>query len=235
VITGLYYYCRNGERSFPRVTAAEIPASLAANPVYRSLLTVYAADQESADILEGHGVPVHRVLVDAPAEIRRDAAHKMKHWMCFQALEEFGEYLWLDWDTVLLRELDDEFWDWCRDAGTPKFLGIPNYWATVNCGVYFCPGSWRDRLARSFASQVSEPNDELLWRTVLPADVVERPEFWWNGRVVNIWTEGEFDRIGPSTYLAHVRSLEWAAAVRRASATKMKDAPSHAHAVGFVR
>jgi hypothetical protein len=209
MIAGLYFYCRGGERRFPRFTMAEIPQSLVVNPSYREGLVVYAGDRESADLLESHHVRVHRVLDDAPASVHRDAAHKMKHWMCLQALEEFGEFLWVDWDTVLLREPDDLFWSWCRSSETPKFLRIPSYWATVNCGVYYCPSSWRERLIQSFEASVSEPNDELLWRSVLPPDVVSRPEFWWNGRVEHIWTDADVNLVGPGHYFAHVKDFSW--------------------------
>ena len=214
LIAGLYFYCRDGSRSFPGMTLSEIEQSLRVNPSYREQLVIYAGDRESAGLLSQHGLRVHRVLDDAPPAVHRDAAHKMKHWMCLQALEEFGEFLWVDWDTVLLRDLDTAFWEWCRTAGTPKFIRIDNYWATVNCGVYYCPAGWRGALIESFGAQVERPNDELLWRTVLPADVVERPEFWWNGRVENIWSEDEFSRLVPHSYFAHVKELAWAESLR---------------------
>lgn len=214
MISGLYFYCRGGERHFPKFTTAEIPQSLVVNPSYRERLIVYAGDRESAALLEGHGLRVHRILDDAPASVHRDAAHTMKHWICLQALEEFGEFLWVDWDTVLLREPDDSFWSWCREHDTPKFLRIDSYWATVNCGVYYCPRSWRERLVESFAAVVDEPNDELLWRAVLPRDVTSRPEFWWNGRVEQIWTESDIQRVGQRTTFAHVKALSWAEQLR---------------------
>lgn len=227
LIAGLYFYCRDGARRFPARTAAELPQSLRVNPGYRDRLVVYAGDHEAAQLLEKHGLTVHRVLDDAPESVRRDSAHKMKHWMCLQALEEFGEYLWVDWDTVLLRPLDDALWDRCRASGTPKFVRIANYWATVNCGVYYCPGSWAERLRESFDAPVSEPNDELLWRSVLPADVLDRPEFWWGEWVENIWSEAEFARVGPATYFAHVKELGWAEDLRRRAASG-RPSPSRA-------
>jgi len=70
----------------PSVTLAEIPISLEVNPNYRDDLLVFAGDEASARQLRGFGLRVHRVFEDAPSEIHRDTAHKMKHWMCSWAL-----------------------------------------------------------------------------------------------------------------------------------------------------
>jgi len=193
---------------------SEIPVSLRVNPTYWETLTILAGDSASARLLEGFGLSVRRVFDDAPAAVHRDAAHKMKHWMCRWALREFGEFLWVDWDTVLLREPDDSFWSWCRHRGTPKFVQIPNYWATVNCGVYYASSNWLGQMEHSFEAQVAKPNDELLWASVLPADIHNRPEFWWGQRVPNIWTPDEFGAVNSATYFAHVRHLEWAKELR---------------------
>lgn len=214
MIAGLYFYVRGGVRHFPHVTLSEIPRSLEANPWYRDRLLFLAGDGESASLLAAHGVRVHRVFDDAPPDVHHDAAHRMKHWMCLWALRTFGEFLWVDWDTVALRQPDEEFWSFCRAEGTPRFIRIPGYWATVNCGIYYCGAAWTDRMERSFSAPVHVPNDELLWRSVLPDDVTERPEFWWGERIVNVWTEGDFGRISPRTVFAHVRDLSWAPALR---------------------
>lgn len=217
MIAGLYPYARGGVVSPPTVTLREIPQSLAVNPTYRDDLLVLAGDRASADHLERFGLHVHRVFDDAPPAIQRDAAHKMKHWMCRWALAEFGEFLWVDWDTVALRPLDDAFWAWCRAHGTPKFIRIPDYWATVNCGVYYAGSAWAAAMDRSFDAVVPSPNDELLWTSVLPPDVVERPEYWWGPRAVNIWNRDDFALVGPDTYFAHVKHLEWAEELRAAT------------------
>ena len=149
MIAGLYPYVRGGVVPPPRGTLDEISVSLELNPFYRENLLVLAGDRESASRLEGFGLRVHRVFDDAPDAVRFDAAHKMKHWMCRWALGEFGEFLWVDWDTVLLRPLDDGFWDWCRAHETPKFIYIPEYWATVNCGVYYAGAAWAEAMTRS--------------------------------------------------------------------------------------
>ena len=218
MIAGLYPYARGGAVSPPTHTLREIGLSLAVNPSYRDHLVVLAGDSASASQLEAFGLVVRRVFDDAPPEIRRDAAHKMKHWMCRWALAEYGEFLWVDWDTVMLRHPDEAFWAWCRAHGTPKFIRIPGYWATVNCGLYFADARWADAMDRSFAAEVREPNDELLWTSVLPSDVTERPEFWWGPRAVNLWTREDFALVGPETYFAHVKHLEWADALRAAVA-----------------
>lgn len=214
MIAGLYPYTRGGVRSAPEVTLAEIPASLRANATYERDLVVLAGDTWSARRLEGFGLEVARVFDDAPAEIHQDAAHKMKHWMCRWALRTYGEYLWVDWDTVLLRPPDAGFWDWCRAHGTPKFIHIPGYWATVNCGVYYAGAGWAEAMDRSFSAEVAEPNDELLWASVLPTDVVDRPEYWWGERVAQVWRRADFETVGRGTCFAHVRELAWAETLR---------------------
>ena len=220
MIAGLYRYIRSGVSREPRTTLSEIPASLEVNPTYRSDLLVLAGDDDTAAELEEFGLHVHRVFNDAPASVRMDSAHKMKHWMCRWALKQFGEFLWVDWDTVLLRHPDQSFWAWCRQNSTPKFIRIPGYWATVNCGVYYAGKDWARAMDRSFSASVSEPNDELLWASVLPKDVLDRAEFWWEGRVAQIWTKDDICSVGPNTYFAHVKHLEWARDLRIAAATK---------------
>lgn len=220
MIAGLYPYTRDGVTYSPKVTLQEIPTSLQVNPSYRDDLLILAGDQRSADHLTSFGLHVHRVFDDAPDEIHRDTAHKMKHWMCLWALREFGEFLWIDWDTVLLRPPDEDFWAYCRSAGTPKFVHIPNYWATVNCGVYYTSDAWLPEMKRSFDAEVSEPNDELLWTAVLPADVTERGEFWFGDRVVNIFTDADFNVVTQRTYFAHVKHLDWAERLRAIHASR---------------
>lgn len=214
MIAGLYPYTRGGHRSAPVVTLREIPESLDVNPGYRERLTVLAGDRWSADQLRGFGLQVHRQFGDAPEWVHRDAAHKMKHWMCRWALEEFGEFLWVDWDTVWLRQPDDEFVEWTRSSGTPRFIRIRDYWATVNCGVYYAPERWAAAMEASFEAEVEEPNDELLWRSVLPADVRSRRDFWWGPRVVHVETLSEIDAVGPEAVFVHTKSLSWAEQIR---------------------
>ena len=216
IISGLYSHTRGGVTRRPVDTLREIPHSLFVNPRHQTHLFL-TGDRDSARDLARLGCSVHRVFDDAPVEIRRDAVHKMKHWMCTWALEEYGEFLWLDWDTVLLRELDDKFWFWCRFRATPKFVYIPNYWATVNCGVYYACAEWLDVLKRSFSNPVAEPNDELLWTSVLPPDVRSRPEFWWGRRVVHVETRNDFSLVTKHAYFAHVKRLDWANDLRRQS------------------
>jgi hypothetical protein len=215
MIAGLYRYVRGGRSSPPVKTLEEIPISLAVNPWYRDGLLFLASDMQSAGDLEAFGLRVHRVFDDAPEAGRQDAAHKMKHWMCLWAVREFGEVLWIDWDTVSLRRPDDDFWAWARAHATPKFIHIPGYWAIVNCGVYFTCAAWATAIESGLSAPVSEPNDELLWASVLPGDVLDRPEFWWGPRVVNVWSPDERMRVSEKTYFAHVRDLGYAALLRR--------------------
>ncbi|MCA9527787.1 MAG: hypothetical protein KC549_15985 [Myxococcales bacterium] len=214
MIAGLYPYVRGGVSHPPSVTLREIPESLEINPSYRDSLLVLAGNLASARHLEAFGLRVHRVFDDAPPAVRWDMAHKMKHWMCLWALREFGEFLWVDWDTVLVRPPDEAFWADCRRRNTPKFIHIPDYWATVNCGVYYASHAWLRAMERSLDAQVSEPNDELLWASVLPGDVQEREEFWWGDRAVQIWTEADFASVTARTCFAHVKHLGWAEPLR---------------------
>lgn len=217
MIAGLYPYTRAGVARSPDVTLAEIPVSLEVNPLYRERLTVLAGDTASAEHLRRFGLRVARVFDDAPPEIHRDAAHKMKHWMCRWALAELGEALWVDWDTVCVRPPDDALAAWVRSTGTPRFIRIPGYWATVNCGVYYVPASWAAAMDESFEAVVSESNDELLWSSVLPADVTSRAEYWWGDRAVHVQLRDEIGWVTESTYFAHVKDLGWADAIRRAA------------------
>ncbi len=214
LIAGLYPYTRGGVTRPPIVTLREIPASLRVNPLYRERLVVLAGDQASAEHLEGFGLRVRRVFDDAPDWVRRDAAHMMKHWMCRWALAEFGECLWVDWDTVCIREPDDALATRVRASASPRFIRIPNYWATVNCGVYYAHADWAEAMDRSFDAVVSEPNDELLWREVLPSDVAKRPEFWWSTEAVHVETFDQIALVKADTYFAHVKRLDWAEAIR---------------------
>lgn len=214
MIAGLYPYRRNGETHPYQSVLEEIRMSLEINPLYRERLFVLAGDASAARELEAFGLQVHRVFDDAPAHVMRDMAHKMKHWMCLWALKEFGEFLWVDWDTVLLRPLDEAFWSACRERDTPKFVRIPDYWATVNCGVYYASKAWIEAMEHSFGAQVSEPNDELLWTSVLPDDVREQEEFWWGERVVQISSREDFAHVTSDTYFTHVKQLDWAEELR---------------------
>ena len=92
------------------------------------------------------------------------------------------------------------------------------FWATVNCGVYYAGREWAQAMDRSFSASVSESNDELLWAFVLPDDILGRTEFWWGRRVAQIWSEEDFGLVGPDTYFAHVKHLEWARDLRKAAA-----------------
>ena len=66
MIAGLYPYTRGGVRHPPRVTLAEIPASLVITPTYSEDLVVLAGDSASARQLESFGRRVQRTFDDAP-------------------------------------------------------------------------------------------------------------------------------------------------------------------------
>lgn len=217
MITGLYPYVRRGVWSHPSRTLTEIGSTAVANPGLAERLVILAGDAWSAEQLEERGLAPARVFDDAPSDVRADMAHKMKHWMCLWALRQYGEFLWVDWDAVIVREPDDAFWAWARAHDTPKFISIRGYRHVVNCGVYYAGAPWAEAMERSFDAVVSEPNDELLWASVLPPDVVACPEYWWGDRAVNVWTEAEIERVGANTYFAHVGDVTWAGRVRARS------------------
>lgn len=87
----------------------------------------------------------------------------------------------------------------------------------MNCGVYYAPATWASAMDRSFEAEVSEPNDELLWTSVLPPDVRERDEFWWGDRVVHVEREADIGLVTPNTAFAHVKQLDWAPRLRAAA------------------
>ena len=62
-------------------------------------------------------------------------------------------------------------------------------------------------MEKSFSAQVEIPNDELLWKSVLPDDVRNRKEFWLNDYVVNIWTEDDFKDVTENTYFLHLKDF----------------------------
>lgn len=80
-------------------------------------------------------------------------------------------------------------------------------------------------MGRSFDAVVSEPNDKLLWASVLPVDVADRPAFWWGERVAQIWIRDDFALVAAGTYFAHVKHLEWADELRKAASER----PSNPH------
>ncbi|MEZ4468942.1 MAG: hypothetical protein R3F43_32050 [bacterium] len=94
--------------------------------------------------------------------------------------------MWVDWDTVLVRPPDEAFLGGLPARQHPevhphsRLLGD----GELRCLLRFAPMAPRDG-AESDA-QVSEPNDELLWASVLPSDVQDREEFWWGDRAVQI-------------------------------------------------
>ncbi len=238
IVMGCYTAYRNGAPKEGSRTPGEIPLSFAANPGYRDAALFYAGDEEAAELLVSHGVRPYRVMSDAPRHVLRDTVHRMKHWMCREALAEFGEILWLDWDTVQLCPLDEDFAAYCRRGSTPKFIYIPNYRWGVNCGVYYANADWLEAVDRSFENP--HFNDEVLWTSVLPEDHGSRPEFWLGDLAVNVsdlhapdrvakepgYTERQLGKITADTRFVHLRRLEQAADVREAYAERRREAGS---------
>jgi hypothetical protein len=209
-IAGLYQYCRAGRCRPPTKTLEEITLSLRANPGYSDMLTVLSGNHHCTAALSQLGLKVTKTFEDAPAFVKANSAHLMKHWMCIWALREYGEFIWVDWDTLMTREPQDDFYDYCREHQTPKFIRIKHYWATVNCGVYYAPHTWLDQMTAGLEANLSEPNDELCWATVLPKNVVSDSRFWWGDRVINVWNKEDMKAVPAAACFLHVRDLRWA-------------------------
>lgn len=207
-VAGLYYYIRNGHSIFPNKIVSELKQSVILNPWYKENLVCYADSRQMANILISEGVYVHKIFDDAPSSIIYDAAHKMKHWIMFNAVKEFHDVVWIDWDTYLLKPIDKNFIEYCFKTLNPKFTYIKNYWATVNCSIYYLNESYIETMERSFYSKVSEPNDELLWKSVLPENIISLKEFWLEDMVINIWDNQDFQLITDKTYFLHLKNFE---------------------------
>lgn len=207
LISGLYKNIRGGELASSDRIRQEICDSITHNPHYRNQLICYADSKESADFLKNQGCYVHKVFDDAPSDIIFDAKHKMKHWIMYNAAKEFGNVLWIDWVTLNIKPVDDKFENHCLSSPHPKFTWINNYWAIVNCSVYYLNESSLGIMKESFSAKVPEPNDELLWASVLPPNVRNQKEYWLNDLVINIWLESEFSEITPNTYFLHLKDF----------------------------
>jgi hypothetical protein len=233
MIMGLYPYIRRGEdRGFKAGMLEEVKASLACNPFYAERMVFLAADRRTAGHLETLGLRVARTFEDAPPHVWRDTTHRMKHWMGLWAVREFGEYLWVDWDTVATSQPDAEFWASCRKGGTPKFIFIPGYkHAVVNCGVLYVPGSWADRMEQSFAENARSANDEHIWETVLPLDVQDRPEFWFGHDVQYISGADRVEKVTAKLRFAHLGRgvFDAATAIREAHRRSVEKEVAHAN------
>ncbi len=209
IIMALYDNTRNGMTTKPTKIYHEIEMSLKINKEYCSKNILFLADNvENALFLESNGCKVFKIFDDIPTFIKIDKKHKLKFWMVLWALKKFKEVLWLDWDTICLKWPDNDFWNWSRYLNTPKFIKIPDYWATVNCGVYFVNKYWINDMEKNVNVDVSEPNDELIWKSILPKDITNRVEYWWGDRIVNIWDhKKDMHYITKNTYFVHIRDL----------------------------
>lgn len=207
-IAGLFNNIRDGVLSPKSGIEEEIVTTLRFNPHYKDMLLCYADSEENAAIMRANNLTVHKVITDAPESIVRDSRYKMKHWMVYQAVKEFGDVVWVDWDTYNRRLVDRQFEDYCLATNTPKFTFIKgDYWAVVNCAVYYANRSHLPLFEKSFTSKVSEPNDELMWASVLPKDVVNKKEYWLGDRVVNIWDRVDFGDVTDNTYFLHLKDF----------------------------
>ena len=208
-ISGLFRPIRGGIADYSKLKGIirEISDALELNLWYRSRLVCYADSKEMAEVLLHRGCYVHRIFDDAPEEIVFDTVHKMKHWIVLNALREFKNVVWIDWDTYNLKPIDKQFIRKCLDSDTPKFTWIDNYWATVNCAVYYVAHNSIELMERSFESKVEEPNDELLWKSVLPVNVREQRDYWFDDYVVNIWDKTDFSNVTDNTYFLHLKDF----------------------------
>jgi len=206
-ISGLYFYVRNGKTNYPDKIVQEVDKSLQLNCWYRQKLICYADTKEMAKVLSDKGLHVHKVFDDAPNEIKFNTAHKMKHWIMLNAVKEFNNVVWLDWDTYSLKAIDEIFINKCFSSEHPKFTYIKNYWATVNCSVYYLNKCYIPLMEKSFKSVVTEPNDELLWKSVLPDNICSLRDYWLDDFVINIWDDKDFENIMENTYFLHLKDF----------------------------
>ncbi|GBE55522.1 hypothetical protein BMS3Bbin15_01698 [archaeon BMS3Bbin15] len=207
IISGLFRDTRQRGDMTPYKTLAEIKSCLKLNPQYGEELIFFAADDWCAKKLSSLGLYVEKIMDDAPQIARIEANTRMKFWMCNWALEEFGEYLWVDWDAICLKWPDNQFWKTVRKSGNPKFTYIRNYWARVNCAVHYASSKLGD-LREYVGIPLEEPNDELIWMKILSEKGIFDDDIWLNEMTVNIWLEKDLDLITPNTYFAHVRNVE---------------------------
>ena len=63
-------------------------------------------------------------------------------------------------------------------------------------------------MEQSFNSVISEPNDELLWKSVLPDNICLLNQFWLDDFVINIWDEIDFKDVTDNTYFLHLKNFE---------------------------
>lgn len=206
LITGLF---SNNGKKIPKKVLDEAHTSLKVNKWYKHRLLFLAGDQHSNIALQELGVSVYRVFDDAPGFVQEAPAFRMKHWMVYQMLKDYKEVLWIDWDTISMKPLDQPFFDYCRRENTPKFVYIPGYHATVNCSVYYVNQKWLSAMEKSFYLPTKTPNDELMWTNILPKNVTDLDEYWWGERVVNVWLESECSWVKPETYFAHVKTFDY--------------------------
>jgi hypothetical protein len=207
VISGLYRNIRDGITLPLDAMLREVQDSLSLNPQYRTLFRCYADSIETASFLRSEGCYVHRIMDNAPDWIVYNSKHLMKHWMMLNAVKEFKNGLWVDWDTYNKKPIDRYFKKFCFSSECPKFTWIKNYWAILNCAVYYLNDMYVDVMEASFSVKVSEPNDELLWASVLPSDIRERECFWLKDFVINIWDESDFADVTSNTYFLHLKDF----------------------------
>nr|MDJ0652381.1 hypothetical protein [Simkaniaceae bacterium] len=159
LITGLF---SNNGKTIPKKVLDEAYTSLEVNKWYKHRLLFLAGDQLSNIALQELGVSVYRIFDDAPGFVKEAPAFRMKHWMVYQMLKDHKEVLWIDWDTISIKTLDQPFFDYCCHKNTPKFAYIPGYHATVNCSVYYVNQNWLSKIEKSFYLPTKVPNDELM-------------------------------------------------------------------------
>lgn len=213
IIMGLYKYIRHGKfyKTNYKKVLEEVKDFLKFNNIpENSSLEFLAGDPESADILEKLRLKVGYLFDESelPIKVRRNKAHFMKHYMIIRSLEKHKKILWIDWDNVILKWPDEDFWRYCGHLNTPKFIYIPNYWAVVNCGVCYVNVEWKNSMEKGL-ELVEEPNDELIWKKILPDNVTGREEFWLGSKAINVWNLDDINLINENTYFAHVRTFEF--------------------------
>jgi hypothetical protein len=62
------------------------------------MLTVLSGNHHCTAALFQLGLKVTKTIEDAPAFVKANSAHLMKHWMCIWALREYGKFIWVGKD-----------------------------------------------------------------------------------------------------------------------------------------
>lgn len=209
---GMYKYKRNGIEYMPYKTMQEVVQWIIFNKSFidNHEILLYAGDIFSYTYLRSKGFENIMLCDNAPKVVIENSAHYMKFWFIYKALQKYDEIIWLDWDTYIIRHPDLKFFEWERSGDKPKFVYIRGYKPVVNTSVLYVNQKNRKLLEK--AVKLMEitwpPNDELLWKKILPKNITSMKDYWWFDLVLNIWEMSDLEKITRNTYILHIRSYD---------------------------